>query len=334
MEITSKKKRRAVNEMSFRELGMFVAIILFGLLVQSRNSNFLTLENIDDMLTNTAILAILSVGMMMVMITRGIDLSIGSSLALAGMITTKLMIVYPNISPFAALLMGMAIGIVCGLIIGVLVAWGKVPPIIASMGMMNAYRGLAYIISGGEWVSAHEMTVPFKKMATGKILGINNLVAIAILIYIAAFVFLKYTKTGRRIYAVGSNPEAASISGIKIEKILLLTYVIMGALAGIAGILWVCKYASAQGNTASGYEMSVIASCVLGGVSVSGGSGKISGLIFGVLFFGILSNSLPLLKVSSFWQQTIQALIMLVAIILNVLTKRTMDARNQKRRKI
>jgi rhamnose transport system permease protein len=133
---------------------------------------------------------------------------------------------------------------------------------------------------------------------------------------------------------VGSNSEAAIISGIKSKRVLFMIYTIMGALAGLAGILWVSKYASAQGNTAAGYEMSVIAACVLGGVSVDGGVGRISGLVLGILFYGTLINSLPMLNVSPFVQQTIQALLILGAIVLNVTIKRRMKANNRRRRKI
>lgn len=328
------RKSRSGHIAGFRELGMVGAILLLCALVQSRNASFFSLENFDDILTNTAILGILAVGMMPVMISRGIDLSLGSTLALSGMVVTKLMISYPELPVILAVLLGILIGMACGAVVGSLIAWGGVPPIIASMGMMNAFRGITYVISDGKWVSAHQMTPEFTAIATGRVMGINNLVIIAVGVFAAAYIFLQHINTGRKIYAIGSNPGAAEISGIHTKKILCLIYVIMGGLSGLCGILWVSKYASAQGNTAAGYEMSVIAACVLGGVSVDGGAGKIGGLILGVLFYGILSNSLPMLNVSSFWQQSIQAVIILAAVILNVLIKRRMDSANQKRRKI
>jgi rhamnose transport system permease protein len=318
----------------FRELGMLFTIIIISLLVQMRNSNFLTLENINDMLTNTAILSILAVGMMLVIITRGIDLSIGATLALSGMISALTVATYQNLNPILTILLGMGIGTVCGSIVGLLVSKGAVLPIIASLGMMNVYRGLTFIISGGKWVSSYQMTEQFKGIATGRILGINTLIFIAIIIYVISFYFINYTRTGRQIYAVGSNPESAKISGINNEKILFLVYVIMGALAGLAGVLWVSKFASAQGDTAMGYEMSVIAACVLGGVSVAGGSGKISGLIMGSILLGILQNALPLIMVSPFWQQAIQGVIILAAVLLNTYVKRRVDKNNLLRRKI
>ena len=165
------------------------------LLVQMRNSNFLTLENINDMLTNTAILSILAVGMMLVIITRGIDLSIGATLALSGMISALTVATYQNLNPILTILLGMGIGTVCGSIVGLLVSKGAVLPIIASLGMMNVYRGLTFIISGGKWVSSYQMTEQFKGIATCRILGINTLIFIAIIIYVISFYFINYTRT-------------------------------------------------------------------------------------------------------------------------------------------
>jgi rhamnose transport system permease protein len=250
------------------------------------------------------------------------------------MISALTVATYQNLNPILTILLGMGIGTVCGSIVGLLVSKGAVLPIIASLGMMNVYRGLTFIISGGKWVSSYQMTEQFKGIATGRILGINTLIFIAIIIYVISFYFINYTRTGRQIYAVGSNPESAKISGINNEKILFLVYVIMGALAGLAGVLWVSKFASAQGDTAMGYEMSVIAACVLGGVSVAGGSGKISGLIMGSILLGILQNALPLIMVSPFWQQAIQGVIILAAVLLNTYVKRRVDKNNLLRRKI
>lgn len=332
--VSLSKKYKGLNISKFREMGLLGFIIVISIIIQFRNSSFLTLENINDMLTNTAILGILAVGMMLVIVTRGIDLSIGATLALSGMISALTVSKYPSISPLFALLLGVLIGTACGGVLGLLVSRGGVLPIIASLGLMNVYRGFTFIASGGKWVSASQMSTSFKNIATGSHLGINTLIFIAIIIYIVFYYFINHTRTGRQIYAVGSNPESAKISGINNEKILWMVYTIMGALAGLAGVLWVSKFASAQGDTASGYELNVIAACVLGGVSIAGGSGKISGLILGTLLLGILNNALPLINVSAFWQQAIQGMIILIAVIVNVLVKRGVDKNNLLRRKI
>ncbi|HYE82102.1 MAG TPA: ABC transporter permease [Clostridia bacterium] len=328
------KSFNSLNISKFREMGLLGFIIILSFMVQLRNSSFLTLENINDLLTNTAILSILAVGMMLVIVTRGIDLSIGATLALSGMISALTVKTYMGLHPLFAILLGTLVGLLCGLTIGLIISKAKVAPIIATLGMMNVFRGLTFIISGGKWVSAHQMPVSFKGIATSSIFGINTLIFIAIIIYIVFYYFVNHTRTGRQIYAVGSNPDSAKISGINNDRILILVYSIMGALAGLAGVLWVSKFASAQGDTAMGYELSVIAACVLGGVNIAGGSGKVSGIILGALLLGILNNALPLINVSPFWQNAIQGFIILFAVITNALVKRGVDRNNLIRRKI
>ena len=315
-------RRAATFSESFRELGLLVFIVILCAIFQFRNHNFLTFSNIRDLLANTAILSILSVGMMMVLLTAGIDLSIGATVALSGMISALTVFAHPSLSPLLSLLEGMAVGAVCGALIGVLIARFNVLPIIATLGFMNIIRGVTYLVSKGAWVSSYQMSDGFKKLATGTILGVSNLIVIAVVIYLAFFYFINHMKTGRQIYAVGSNPAAADISGIPRRRIIFLVYVIMGVLAGLGGVLWVAKFASAQGDTAVGYELSVIAAVVLGGVSISGGSGKVSGLILRTILLGILNNALPLINVSPFWQQAIQGVVILAAVLTNVMVKR------------
>ena len=315
-------RRSASFSESFREVGLLVFIVIICAIFQLRNHNFLTLTNIRDLLTNTAILSILSVGMMMVILTRGIDLSVGATIALAGMISALTVNAFRSISPIVSILEGMAVGTVAGVLIGVLIARFNVLPIIATLGFMNIIRGLTYVVSKGAWVSAYQMSDGFKHIATGNILGVSNPIIIAVVINVAFFYFINHMKTGRQIYAVGSNPEAADISGIPRRRIILLVYTVMGALAGLGGVIWVAKFASAQSDTATGFELSVIAATVLGGVSIAGGSGKVSGLILGTILLGILNNALPLINVSPFWQQAIQGIVILAAVLTNVLVKR------------
>jgi rhamnose transport system permease protein len=331
---TDKKSSRLASIYKFRELGLLVFIILLSFAVQLRNSSFLSIENINDMITNTAILSILALGMMLVLITRGIDLSIGSTIAISGMISAQMVSTNQELNPILVLLLGTLIGMICGAINGVLIAKIGILPIIATLAMMNIFRGTTYKISGGEWVSSYQMPESFVSIATGKTFGMNNLIVIAVIIYVLFFYLINHTRTGRQIYAVGSNPDSAKVSGIKENRILMLVYTIMGGFAGLSGVLWVSKFASAQGDTASGYEMTVIAACILGGVSIAGGSGKISGIILGSILLGIINNALPLLNVSPFWQTGIQGLIILFAVIMNTLVKRGVDRNNLMRRKI
>lgn len=313
-----------------RELGLILFILVASVFIQTQNSSFLTMVNLTDMLTNTSILAILAVGMMMVLITGGIDLSVGAVVALSGMSSAVFIRDFPNIPVIVAVL----VGLFSGLVLGLLIAKGRILPIIASLGMMNVYRGLTYIVGDNQWVSAFQMTDAFKEIATGSFLGINHLIWAAFIVLAVFYYILNFTRSGRRMYAVGSNEEATAITGISKERTLILVYMLNGLLAGLAGVLWVSKFASAQGDTASGYELNVIAACVLGGVSVNGGVGKISGLITGALLFGILNNALPLLNASTFWEDAIQGVVIVAAIVMNVLMKRRSDATALKRREL
>ncbi len=318
----------------FREAGLFSIILAIMFFTQWKNPNFFTFENMDDLLANASILGILALGMMFVIIIRGIDLSIGATLALAGMISALAVSNYPGTPPILAVLLGTAIGVVCGSVVGVIVARFGVMPIIATLGMMYVYRGLTYIVSGRRWVSAYQMPDSFKDMATARLFGIRYYIIVAAVFYAVFYYFANHTRTGRRIYAVGSNPESAEISGIHAKRLTWLVYVIMGALSGLCGVLWVAKFASAQGDTASGYEMNVIAACVLGGVSIVGGSGKVGGVLLGTLLLGTLQNALPMINMSVFWQNAIQGAIILAAIIVNTLVKRNVDRTNLARRPI
>lgn len=329
-----KKESKIATLAKFREIGLLIFIILLTIGVQIRNPSFLTIENVMDMATNTAILSILAVGMMLVLITRGIDLSIGATLALSGMLVAQIVSGSSGISPLVAVLIGTGVGIACGLVIGGLVSWLGVLPIIATLAMMNIYRGLTYMVSDGKWVSSYQMPENFVGIANSSVLGINTLIVIALFIYIIAYYFISHTRTGRQIYAVGSNPESAKVTGISEKKILILVYTLMGGLSGLCGVLWVSKFASAQGDTASGYELSVIAACILGGVSIAGGSGKLSGVILGAMLIGILNNALPLMNVSPFWQKGIEGSIILVAVLLNVMVKRGVERNHLLRRRI
>lgn len=327
-------KRKIVFTENVREFGLLIFIVLLGIIIQFRNPVFLSVSNITSLLTNTSILGILGVGMMLVLITRGIDLSIGAIIAFAGMVTALTVAEFPEIHPLLSLAEGLIIGVLIGMLTGLLVAFFEILPIIATLGMMNVVRGMTFVVSGGKWVSSYQMSTGFKAIATGKILGINNLIVIALLVYLAAWYFINHSRTGRQIYAVGSNPEAAEISGLPKRALVFLSYAIMGGLAGLAGVLWVAKFASAQGDTAAGYELQVIAACILGGVSISGGVGKLSGLIFGTILFGLLNNALPLINVSPFWQMGIQGITIMAAVIANVLVKRNTDRSVLNRRSI
>lgn len=331
--------KRIISQ-NVRESCLLAVIFVLAVAVNIRSGgNFLTARNLSDMFVETSILAILTMGMMSVIITGGIDLSVGSTMALAGMVGTSVLRDSMNeagqgISPILIIALAVGIGMLAGLLNGILISWFHVLPIIATLGTMNIYRGVTYLVSGGSWVLQQNMTTSFMAVATGKLLGINNLIWIALVVFAVNFYFLGYARTGRKIYAVGNSLESAAVSGINTKRTITLTYVIAGAMAGLAGILYVCKYAASQGETATGYELNVIASCVLGGVSVSGGSGKVHGAILGAILFGMLNNALPLLKISPFWQEAIRGLIILASIVVNAIVSRRSTRKVLERRAI
>ena len=326
------KKFFAAN---IREISLVIVMIVIAVFVEYRSGgNFLTAENLSDMFAETSVLAICAVGMMFVMVTGGIDLSIGAIMALGAMAGCTVLKNNPGIPTIAVVAIAMAVGIVSGFFNGVLVSKLKILPIIATLGTMNIYRGITYLVANGSWVKQQEMGAGFISLATGKVLGINNLIMIAVAVYIIAAFFMTQTRTGRKIYAVGNSEESARVSGIKTDNTLILVYTLLGVIAGLAGTLYVCKYGVAQGETCTGYEMNVIAACVLGGVSVNGGTGRVPGVLLGAILLGILNNAMPLIHVSSFWQEAIRGLIILLSIIANSLIQRNVEMKALRRRNI
>lgn len=317
-----------------REMSLVIILIVLCVFIQVRNNSFLSITNINDLITNAVMMSILVVGMMCVLLIGGIDISIGSTIAFSGMTVALMLKANPAIPTFFAFVVGILVGALCGLLVGLVIAKGKVIPIIATMGLMNIYRGATYLIANNQWVASYQLPDNLKAFATGKFLGINNMILVAIFIYIVFAYFIKFTRTGRKIYAVGSNIEAAEISGINIDRIKILVYSIMGGLAGLVSVLWISKYASAQGDAAAGLEIDIIAACVIGGVSLNGGKGTVIGVILGTITLGILNNALPLINISPFWQDAIKGLVIIIAIIINTKTQRSIDKKNLKRREL
>ena len=301
---------------------MLVMVLLCGLIQWRSGGKFLTGTVISQLTQNYAYTAVLAFGMLLVLLIGGIDISIGATLALSGMSTCLMMRDGHITSPIVAVAFSILIGSVCGLIIGTIISKGKVIPIIATLGMQYIYRGLTYFVSKTQWVSSDKMLPGYKQFALDSFLGINNLVWIVIALFIIMLVFLKWTSFGRQIYAVGSNPEAAKISGIHIDRVKTLVYTINGAIAGLAGAMYTAFYASAQGNMATGAEMDVIAACVIGGVSLNGGQGNAVGVLLGAVTIAIISKSLSLVGIDAFWQKALKGAIILAAVIINILVQR------------
>ena len=316
-----------------REASLLIVLIVLCIAITAKSPSFMTAKSISDMLKNNAVIMIMALGMLGVLLVGGIDISVASTLSFSGMTVGMLMKNGVVTSTPLLFLIAVAVGAACGLVIGLVIAYGKVIPIIATMGFMYIYRGMAYLISNSEWASAENLGT-FKNFALGKTLVLNNVIWVTIICYVIFFIVMKWTKVGRMVYAVGSNREAAAISGINTKKIDLLVYTVMGILAGLCGALAVSVYASAQPNMLYAKEMDVIAACVIGGVSMSGGRGTVSGALLGSLILAIIAKALPLVGIESIAQNTVKGIIIMVVVILNVVTQRAMDKSNLKGREM
>ncbi|MDI9485307.1 MAG: ABC transporter permease [Bacillota bacterium] len=323
MARTAEKRRFAFSNLSSkRETSLVIFILVLILGVTLRSPRFFSLANFHDILLDSAIVAIASIGQMMVVMTGGIDLSVGSGLALSGMLVGLVYKGGLGLNPFLALLLGGLIGLVLGSINSVLVVKGKIPPIIATLGTMSIYRGLIFLASKGQWVSAHEMPSYFIRLARGTVLGIPNLIFIAGLLYIIFYYFLSHTKTGREVYAVGGNLQAAMVAGINTDKINYIVYSATGFLYGLCGVLWVSRFASAQPDTATGFEFSTVTAIVLGGVSVSGGTGRVTGVLLGAVLSSMIENALNVTQTNPFWKLAIQGIVILIAVAMDQIVRR------------
>ncbi|MCD7819053.1 MAG: ABC transporter permease [Lachnospiraceae bacterium] len=318
-----------------REALLAVILILMIVIVTIINPAFFTPKSFSNLIKNNAVTMVMALGMLCVMLVGGIDISITSTLAFAGM-SIGMLIKYEYISNMVlAFLIAIAIGTACGFVVGLIISRAGVPPIIATMGFMYVYRAMAYLISnGGEWASAAALGT-FKDFGTSKFLGLNCVVWVVIICYAFFFFFMRWTRLGRKIYAVGSNPEAAEVSGIQVKNIKLMVYTIMGCLAGLAGALQVAVYASAMPNMQKGGEMDVIAAFVIGGVSMSGGRGTVIGALLGSLILATIAKALPLIPFfDQLWLNTIKGVLILVVVVMNVILQRTADNNALKRREM
>jgi rhamnose transport system permease protein len=305
---------------------ILLALILVGLVlaVGARAPVFLTLGSLNGVLTDTAILAMMALAQMVVILTRGIDLSVAANLALSGMVVALLSEQAPQLPVIATILIATTVGAWLGFVNGALVAFVGIPAIVVTLGTLAIYRGLVFVVSGGRWISSDKMPPNFLSFPHETLLGISTLVWIAVLVAVAMALFLGRTRTGRGLYAVGGNPVAARYCGIDLDRQQLLVFTLSGAVSGLCGYLWVARFGIAYTEIALGYELSVIAACVIGGVSIGGGIGTVTGTLLGALFLGVIVNALPVINVSPFWQMAISGAVILAAVVIN--------ARAEKRR--
>ena len=294
--------------------------VVIGLMVVAtslRSPGFITPTKLAEIFNDSSVLIILALGQMAVILTRSIDLSVAANLALSGMVVALLNAAYPDI-PVAALMMVAAL---CGLILGAcngIVVWKLgIPSIVVTLGTLTIYRGLIFVLAGGQWVNADAFSEDFIQATRVVFFGLPFLSWCAIVIAIGFFIFMTRTSLGRSIYAIGINPNAALYTGINLGKTQCMSFCISGTLAGLCGFLWVSRYVIGSVEVAKGYELTVIAACVIGGISIAGGVGSVVGAVLGALFLGFISNALPVIGVSPFWQMAISGSAIILAVIIN-----------------
>jgi inositol transport system permease protein len=316
--------RERASDWLRKYLILVILVVVVAILTLATGGKFLQPQNLINVVRQMTPIAMLAIGLTIVIISTGIDLSVGSIIGLAAVVSTSLAqrpeatnLMYPglNVPVVVPILAGLAVGAACGLVNGLLIAGFKIPPFIATLGMMTAARGLALIYSNGRPISA--LTPEFNVLGQGEPLGIPVPIILLAGVAILAHVLLNYTRFGRHVYALGGNEQAARVSGINLSRVKIGIYAFSGLLAGLAGMVLAGRIGSGNPTLGTGYELDAIASAVIGGTSFTGGIGTVWGTIVGALLIGSLNTGLDLLNVSNFWQQVAKGVIIVVAIVID-----------------
>jgi rhamnose transport system permease protein len=310
-----------------RELSLLAIMFVLGAGVSMMAPQFLTVNNISQVAALAAVVAVAAVGEAFVVITRGIDLSIEAMIGLVAYSIAR-SLELQLVDPLGALAMGLAIGLGLGMINGIIVAVLKVPAIVATLGTLSIFRGILYVIAGPDQVPLAGLPEGFTDLSRADIFGIPVFVLIAIGVVVVGSLFLRSTRFGRQVYAVGSNPEAAAIMGIPSRLVVFVAFSLCGLLAGLAGVMWVMQFGTINGTAATGASLAIIAAVVVGGVNTLGGSGTLAGAAIGALFLGVIANALILVGLSQFWLQAIYGLVILIAIASDQLIRRSIQRAN------
>lgn len=304
---------------------LLTAVLTAG--VSVRHPAFAGPQQLAETIDDTSILMLLAIGQMLVLLTRCVDLSVASNLALSGMMAALFNRSYPDAGAACAIAIAVASGTVLGALNGVLVWRLRLPAIVVTLGTLSIYRGTIFVITEGEWVNSHELSGSFLSLMRHAFLGLTWSAWLSIVAAVTAACVLSSTVAGRRLYAVGGNPSAAAYVGIDAGRMQFAAFTICGALAGLCGYLWVARFAVAYTDIAFGFELQVIAACLLGGVSIAGGVGVLSGVVAGCLFLGVIKNALPVLGISPFWQMGVNGLVITIAAALNARMETTAGKR-------
>lgn len=324
---TKQGSRSFANQLArFRELGIIVFLLLIVIGATLAQPRFLTLFNLRSILLWVPLLTVVAMGEMMVIITRGIDVSVGSTLALAGIIVGMIFRDFPGFNIYLGTLLAILIGLALGAINGALIAWVKIPPVITTLGTLSAYRGLTFIVSKGRQIDPNHVPRSLIRWSQVGPLDINLVpwvVVIAIAVALLTYFFLRSSKVGRNIYAIGGNQEAAVLRGIPVAWTTFLVYTVTGGLAGLAGILYASRFGFVNpGETGVGFELTVIAAVVIGGTNVFGGSGSVFGVFLGCLLLGTINVALSVLGIAATWQLAVYGFVILLAVVVDAIIQR------------
>jgi rhamnose transport system permease protein len=299
-----------------REIGLVVALVLLFAVTTGVNSRFVDPQSLKDLLLNTSIVALLAVGQTLVVLTRNIDLSVGSVLGLSAF-STGLLFADHHVAIPVAIVFGLVIGALCGVVNGILVAICRIPALVVTLGTLYIFRGLDYAIAHGRQVTASQVPDAFLNLGSGSVIGIPILVLIALVVLAIATWGLRNLRAGRELYAIGSNPEAARLAGIRVNRRLFGAFILTGTLSGLAGVLQAARFGTVDASFGNGLELSVVAAVVVGGVAIFGGSGSAIGAALGALLLSTIGSALVVLKVDAFWEQAIDGALLLAAIALD-----------------
>ena len=310
--------RGALSSMlRLRELPVLIALAVLVLVTYVINPLFLTPQGVKDLLLNATIIIILAAGQTLLIITRNIDLSVGSMLGLVAFATGSIFSAMPGIPIIAVFAAGMAFGAVLGAVNGILVTLAKVPALVITLGTLYVFRGLNNAWAGGKQFFAGDRPDAFGALSVDTVLGFPIITLLALVVVVGVAVYMSGTRPGRDLYAIGSDPDAATAFGIKVSKRVFLAFLANGTLAGLAGVLYASRFNSVGATTGTGMELTVVAAAVVGGVAIFGGSGSVAGAALGALLLTTITSSLTALRVDKFWQQAIVGVLILAAIIID-----------------
>ena len=300
-----------------RESGIVVVLAVFVAITALVQHRFLNLANIQFVLVDTTVFALLAVGETMVVLSRNVDLSIGSVVGLSAYLSTSLFGQHPGIPIVVAFLAGLGIGLACGVANGIMVAAGQVPSLVVTLATLYIIRGIVILIVGGKEVVASSLPGAFLQIPKATVGGIPVVaIVVAAVVGIAAY-YLRTFRSGRDLYAIGSNPPAARLAGIPVRRRVFTSFAVSGAIAGLAGVLWGAQYGTINSSAGTGYELQVVSAVVVGGVAIFGGSGSVIGAALGALLLATISSALYVLGISPFWDQAIWGLLLIVAIAMD-----------------